>query len=94
MKQHAAEAAHLGLRRKGLAHRERVDRLGRERAGHVGRRHLDHLDVARLHAERLHRAKQNQPLVREPARNGDDACLADPERCESGPSFWTTTALP
>ena len=50
VEEHAAEAADLGLRRVGLAHREGVDRAGRERAGDVGRRHLDHLHVRGRHA--------------------------------------------
>ena len=46
---------------------------GGERAGDVGRRHLHHLDVARLDARRLHRAEEDQPLVGEAARDGDGA---------------------
>ncbi len=45
-----AESAELRLGRIGLAHRKGVDRPGGERARDVGRRHLDHVDVAARHA--------------------------------------------
>ena len=72
LEEHAPEAAQLRLRRVRLAHRERVDRAGRERARDVRRRHLDHPDRCRRDSMRRERFEDDQPLVGEAARNRDD----------------------
>ena len=71
VKEHAPEPAELRLRRVRLAHGERVDRAGGERARDVGGRHLHHLHGARRDAMLRERFEHDQPLVREATRDRD-----------------------
>ena len=73
LEEDAAKAAQFRLRGKRLTHRESIDGAGRQGAGDIGRRHLDHLDFARLDAPHLHGAEDQQALVGKAAGNGDGA---------------------
>src|ERR1700733_3767270 len=73
LKQDSSKAAYFRLRWKGLPHHKGIDGMGREGAGNIGGRHLDHLDLAGLDTKYLHSAEEQQALVGKAARNGNGA---------------------
>src|SRR5271156_2893522 len=70
LKENPAIARHFCLRGKWLAHRDRVNCASRECSRYIGGSHLDHMNLVRLDSPYLHRAKEEQSLVREAAWNG------------------------
>src|ERR1019366_2927273 len=82
VKEDAAVPAELGLRGKGLAHREGVDGPRRERSGDVRGRHLDDLQILRFHAELLEDANDDETLFVKAAGHRDRASLEIRERLD------------
>ena len=95
VEEHAAEAAHLRLRRERLAHREGVDRaLAASAPATSGGAISTILMSLAVMPFCFMRAEHDQPLVGEAAGDGDRLARADRRSVWIGPSFCTTTALP